>query len=396
MAERIMVEGLVKRFGPHAALDRVSFIAEPGTFLVLLGPSGSGKSTLVRCLAGIEHLTSGTIVLGDTTVATEGMHLAPERRGLSMVFQDYALWPHLDALHNVAFALRRSRTPKAEAIARATEMLERVGLAPRCDRFPSQLSGGEQQRVALARALIGGTGILLFDEPLSNLDADLRERMRIEIASLVRDLAVTAVYITHDQSEAFALADQVGVLQDGALVQFDTPESVYARPANAFVARFTGLSADLPGQVVGRSATAVDCVQVTVSSRSGLRPIEAHRGACDTAAGKIRIMIRPSAVHFCAPHSDDCQLVGSVTDAAFRGRGYEHAVQLEGGPQVTGIFHHARFARGETVGLTIESNGCMAFSTIESSNPSGSEPSTVVGDVREPLVTSLDALAVAK
>jgi len=395
MAERIAADGLVKRFGSQTALDEVSFVVEPGTFLVLLGPSGSGKSTLVRCLAGIEHLTEGTIALGGMTVAAEGLHLAPERRGLSMVFQDYALWPHLDAVHNVAFALRRTRVPKAEATKRAGQMLERVGLSSHGHRYPSQLSGGEQQRVALARALIGDTGLLLFDEPLSNLDADLRERMRIEIGSLVRSSGVTAVYITHDQSEAFALADQVGVLQQGTLVQFDTPEAVYARPANAFVARFTGLSAELSGRVVGRSRTTPGCLEVAVSSQPGRRPIEAHQGTCTPADGNIRIMVRPSAVHFCPPDGEECQVVGSVTDVAFRGRGYEHAVRLADGGQATGIFHHARFARGEIVGLTIGADGCMAFSGHDSGEVDVAEP-LAAPDAATTLTQSLDALAVAK
>ena len=185
MAERIVVDQVVKTFGAHVALDGVSFDVEPGKFLVLLGPSGSGKTTLVRCLAGIERITSGRIALGGTTVADGDFHYLRASGpvdGLSAL----RARPTSTPSNNVAFALRRSRTPKASALVLATEMLERVGLASHGDRYPSQLSGGEQQRVALARALIGGTGLLLFDEPLSNLDADLRERMRIEIASLVR------------------------------------------------------------------------------------------------------------------------------------------------------------------------------------------------------------------
>ncbi len=396
MAEQIVVDRLVKRFGSHVALDGVSFDVEPGTFVVLLGPSGSGKTTLVRCLAGIERITSGGIALGGTAVAADGVHLPPERRGLSMVFQDYALWPHLDAVHNVAFALRRSRVPKAAARVRATEMLDRVGLGAHRDRYPSQLSGGEQQRVALARALIGETGLLLFDEPLSNLDADLRERMRIEIASLVRASEVTAVYITHDQAEAFALADVVGVLDGGHLVQFDSPEAVYSRPSTAFVARFTGLAAELPGRIVGPAHGSIEGVEVEVSSRSGVRSIEAQRGTIGGQDVDVQLMIRPSAVRLCAPDSAECQLVGSVTDVAFRGRGYEHAVELTEGTHVTGIFHASRFARGDAVGLTVESAGCMAFPTREApdmaTSPEAETPPTAARDLAE----ALDALAVAK
>ncbi|HTX28717.1 MAG TPA: ABC transporter ATP-binding protein, partial [Streptosporangiaceae bacterium] len=224
MADPIAIENLGKTYpGGNQALRDVSLHVDPGTFLVLLGPSGSGKTTLLRCLAGIERVTSGQITIGSRMVAADRVHIAPDQRDLSMVFQDYALWPHLSARDNVAFALRRRRVSRADCRSRATEMLSRVGLGALADRYPNELSGGEQQRVALARALIADTGLILCDEPLSNLDADLRERMRVEISALVREAGATTVYITHDQAEAFALADMVGVLEEGRLVQFGTP-----------------------------------------------------------------------------------------------------------------------------------------------------------------------------
>jgi iron(III) transport system ATP-binding protein len=220
VAERISAQGLTKIYpGGNRALSDVSLEVEPGTFVVLLGPSGSGKTTLLRSLAGIERITSGKITIGTVTVADGRSHLPPERRDLSMVFQDYALWPHLVVRDNVAFALRRRKLPKSDSRARADAMLDRVGLGKLAERYPNELSGGEQQRVALARALVAETGLILCDEPLSNLDADLRERMRVEISSLVREAAATTIYITHDQAEAFALADQIGVLQQGRLAQ---------------------------------------------------------------------------------------------------------------------------------------------------------------------------------
>jgi iron(III) transport system ATP-binding protein len=257
VADPITIENLGKTYpGGAWALREVSLDVAPGTFLVLLGPSGSGKTTLLRCLAGIERASSGRIAIGDRTVADGKVHVPPDQRGLSMVFQDYALWPHLTARDNVAFALRwrsgrggRERLSRAHCRARAGEMLQRVGLGALAGRYPNELSGGEQQRVALARALIGGTGLILCDEPLSNLDADLRERMRVEISALVREASATAVYITHDQAEAFALADRVGVLEHGRLVQAGTPEEIYTRPATPFVARFTGLAGELPVRV---------------------------------------------------------------------------------------------------------------------------------------------------
>ena len=213
MAERITLDGVSKVYpGGSTALQDVGLDVAPGTFLVLLGPSGSGKTTLLRSLAGIERITTGRITIGATTVADGRVHVPPERRDLSMVFQDYALWPHLTVTDNVAFALRRRRLPRPQCRARARGMLDRVGLGQLAARYPNELSGGEQQRVALARALVADTGLLLCDEPLSNLDADLRERLRVEISALVREAGATTVYITHDQAEAFALADRVGVL----------------------------------------------------------------------------------------------------------------------------------------------------------------------------------------
>ena len=246
---RIEVEALTRTFGHKVAVDAVDLVVDPGTFLVLLGPSGSGKSTLLRCLAGIERATSGSILFGGVEVDGAGGHLPPERRDLAMVFQDYALWPHLTAEHNVGFALKRHHLAAGERRRLARAMLDQVGLAGLYERYPGQLSGGEQQRVALARALVGRPGLLLFDEPLSNLDADRRERLRIDIGAMVRAQGATAVYITHDQSEAFALADVIGVLRAGRLVQIGRPEEIYRNPVDDFVARFTGLAGELRGRV---------------------------------------------------------------------------------------------------------------------------------------------------
>ena len=200
-----MLVGAGKRYGAVRALAGVDLEVAAGRFLVLLGPSGSGKTTLVRALAGIERLDEGELHIGDRLVSGPRTHVPPEQRDLAMVFQDYALWPHLTALGNVGYALRRRKLAADQAKARSLEALERVGLAGLAERYPHELSGGQQQRVALARAIVAQPGLLLFDEPLSNLDTDLRERLRVEIATLTRQCGATAVYITHDQAEAFAL-----------------------------------------------------------------------------------------------------------------------------------------------------------------------------------------------
>jgi len=360
VAERIGIDSLSKTYpGGNQALREVSLAVEPGTFLVLLGPSGSGKTTLLRALAGIERITSGRITIGTACVADGRIHVPPDRRDLSMVFQDYALWPHLTVRDNVAFALRRRRLTRVQARELAHAMLERVGLGALTARYPNELSGGEQQRVALARALVADTGLILCDEPLSNLDADLRERMRVEISALVRDAGATTIYITHDQAEAFALADQVGVLERGRLVQTGTPEEIYTRPASPFVARFTGLSGEFAVQI--RDTAAADHVEVEPAGPGTGRPFRARRPHGPLVTGSGLLMVRPTGVRLCASHDGEHHLTGTVADVAFRGRGYEHAIDVPGQGRLTGVFAPTRAGRGERVGLRFEPDGCHVF-----------------------------------
>jgi iron(III) transport system ATP-binding protein len=370
VAESIAVANVSKEYvSGSLALREVSLAVDPGTFVVLLGPSGSGKTTLLRCLAGIERVTAGQISIGGTLVAGDRIHVPPDRRNLSMVFQDYALWPHLRVRENVAFALRRLHLSKPQAQAQTQAMLERVGLGSLADRYPNELSGGEQQRVALARALVGGTGLILCDEPLSNLDADLRERMRVEISSLVREAGATAIYITHDQAEAFALADQIGLLQHGSLVQFGRPEQIYSEPATPFVARFTGLSGELPVRVSGQPADADGTIELEPSGPL-LRTCHARMSGGHVPAGDATLLIRPTALTLCGTHDGEYHLAGTVADVAFRGRGYEHAIDIAGYGRLTGIFAPSRSERGETVGLRLNPTGCYVFSTTEAAAPS--------------------------
>jgi iron(III) transport system ATP-binding protein len=397
VASPISIASLTKTYpgGSVPALKAVSLDVAPGTFLVLLGPSGSGKTTLLRCLAGIERIDGGSISLSSRVVADGRSHVPPEQRDLSMVFQDYALWPHLTALDNVAFALRRRRLGRAECRARAAVMLDRVGLADFARRYPNELSGGQQQRVALARALIADTGLILCDEPLSNLDADLRERMRVEISSLVRDAGATTVYITHDQAEAFALADQIGVLEEGVLVQSGTPEDVYHHPATPFVARFTGLAGELRVRVAAHG----DDGRLEIIAADGasgrlpaLRPAGAGDGAADAGAGPdgagvgadgavvgadgagvggagralgpgdgALLAIRPTGVFLAHAEADERHLTGRIADVAFRGRGYEYAIDLPGLGRLTGVFARHRAGRGDEVGLRLDPEGCHLF-----------------------------------
>lgn len=372
---RVSVRGARKQYGALAALDGLDLDIEPGKFTVLLGPSGSGKSTLVRSIAGIERLDEGSIHLGDVAVSDGHRYVAPERRGLSMVFQDYALWPHLTAQQNVAYALKRRKLPAAEAGKLVGEALERVGLSAKGARYPSELSGGEQQRVALARAVVGRPSLLLFDEPLSNLDADLRERLRVEISTLTRESGATALYITHDQSEAFALADTVGVLRAGRLEQFAAPEEIYQNPATQFVAQFTGLAGSFTGRVVHarEDSVAVDLGGHVVMARGS-----ESLGATDDAV----VLIRPTATSLEAvsDHAEvgtarvdstsavtSASIPAVVLDVAYRGRGYEHVVECRYGV-LGGVFDNRPWTRGTHCSVRIDPAGCIAFSVGTGTN----------------------------
>jgi iron(III) transport system ATP-binding protein len=372
VADPIAISAVGKTYpGGNQALRDISINVDPGTFLVLLGPSGSGKTTLLRCLAGIEKVSTGTISIGGRVVASgTRTHVPPDQRDLSMVFQDYALWPHLSAVDNVAFALRRRHLPRAECRTRAAAMLDRVGLGALAARYPNELSGGEQQRVALARALIADTGLILCDEPLSNLDADLRERMRVEISTLVREAAATTVYITHDQAEAFALADQVGVLEKGRLVQQGTPEEIYTAPATPFVARFTGLAGEVPARVKDRNPDGTILVQPGTGAPflarshpvlSATPPAGASPASEPSPTDEVIVLIRPAGVHICSASDNGHHLTGLVTDVAFRGRGYEHAIDIDGRTRLTGVLAETRVPRGEPVAVRLDPAACHAF-----------------------------------
>jgi iron(III) transport system ATP-binding protein len=369
VAEPISVVSLTKTY-PGAvtpALKSVSLDVAPGTFVVLLGPSGSGKTTLLRCLAGIERIDSGSLSIGSRVVADGRSHVPPEQRDLSMVFQDYALWPHMTALDNVAFALRRRRLSRPECRARAGSMLARVGLEEFARRYPNELSGGQQQRVALARALIADTGLILCDEPLSNLDADLRERMRVEISSLVREAGATTVYITHDQAEAFALADHIGVLEEGVLVQSGSAEDVYHHPATPFVARFTGLAGELPVRVAGHGSDGAFELTATGVEDGSVRLPALRPAGPDGARAALKpgddalLAIRPTGVLLLRSAEETPHLAGRVADVAFRGRGYEYAIDLPGLGRLTGVFARHRAERGDSVGLRLDPEGCHLF-----------------------------------
>ncbi|WP_345751045.1 ABC transporter ATP-binding protein [Microbacterium rhizophilus] len=255
----LSVKDLRIRYGDVEAVKGISFDIQPGEFLTLLGPSGCGKSTTLRCIAGLEPASSGTISIDDRIVAGPGRSVPPEKRGINMVFQSYAVWPHMTVTKNVGYGL--SGLPKADAQARVDEVLDLVGLTKFAKRYGTELSGGQQQRVALARAIVTRPKVLLFDEPLSNLDAGLREQMRFEILELQRAVGITAIYVTHDQTEAMSMSDRVVLLNDGIVEQQAAPREIYERPRTEFAANFVGRANMLPGTLAPtRDRLAVDGV----------------------------------------------------------------------------------------------------------------------------------------
>jgi len=285
------VEGLTRRYSPQVAVGPISFEVRAGEFFSLLGPSGCGKTTTLRCIAGFETLNAGAIRLRGERLDDK----PPHRRDVGLVFQNYALFPHLSVFDNVAFGLKLRRVAKAEIIERVGRILRLVDLAPLAERFPAQLSGGQQQRVAIARSLVLEPRILMFDEPLSNLDLKLRIQMRDELRSLQRRLGKTAIYVTHDQTEALALSDRIAVLSHGHIEQIGTPDEIYERPATSFVAEFIGNSNLLPATIVERGER-----EVIVEIERGLR----LRSAGGNLAGdgdEVVVLIRPERIQIKAP-----------------------------------------------------------------------------------------------
>ena len=248
---RVLIKGLGKTYGDVAAVRSLDLEVAAGEFVVLLGPSGCGKTTTLRCIAGLEAISEGEIWMGDDLVSSADYSLPPEKRQIGMVFQSYAIWPHLSVYENIAFGLRLKKLSKQEVEAKVRRVLDLVGLAGYAERGASQLSGGQQQRVALARAIVLEPKVLLFDEPLSNLDAKLRERMRFEVRSLQQRLGITSIYVTHDQQEAIVVADRIVLMHEGRIVQIGNPVEIYTRPQSLFGAEFIGLANIIPGKVVG-------------------------------------------------------------------------------------------------------------------------------------------------
>ena len=242
----ITIKNLVKKYGDNTVVSNVNLSVNDGEFITLLGPSGCGKTTTLRAIAGLVEIDDGEIYLDDRLIND----LPPHKRSTAMVFQSYALFPHMSVRDNVAFGLRMQKVPKSERDDRVKEVLQMMGLAELADRGPGQLSGGQQQRVAVARAIVTHPVVLLFDEPLSNLDLKLRERLRIDIRELQRRLKITSVYVTHDQAEALVISDRIAIMDKGKIIQCADPVTIYSHPANAFTADFIGQASIIKARVI--------------------------------------------------------------------------------------------------------------------------------------------------
>src|SRR5712692_6088764 len=322
----VRATGLVKTFGAVVAVNDLSFEAKAGEFLTLLGPSGCGKTTTLRLVAGLERPDRGEVYLGGRplSAAASGLFVPPERRGMGMVFQSYAIWPHMTVFENVAFPLRELRVPRVELRDRVMAILGTVGLGGLHDRPAPMLSGGQQQRVALARALVSNPEVLLLDEPLSNLDARLREEMRFELRDMQARLGITSIFVTHDQAEAMTLSDHIVVMNAGRIEQEGSPEDVYQRPSTRFVMDFLGRANHLPARIA--SGADGRCVAVVEGNSFGLPVVDAKEWS---DGQDVLVAFRPAGVEICSADKDG-DWVCLVRSSVYVGGRVEYVIDLGG------------------------------------------------------------------
>jgi len=339
---------VVRRFGDRPALDGVSFALEEGEIGCLLGPSGCGKTTALRCIAGFESLDSGEVRSRGRLLAGPGVNVPPHERGIGLVFQDHALFPHLTARGNVEFGLQL--LARAERRQRASELLEMVGLADCMESYPAELSGGQQQRVALARALAPRPSTVLLDEPFASLDVALRERLVGELRALLKSLRATALVVTHDQQDAFALADRVGLLRAGRLEQWGTPYDLYHRPGTRFAAEFVGQASFLPA-----------CCEGSGLLQTELGPLrEGHETT--VCGGAVDVLLRPDDV----VHDDDAPLRARIVERVFRGAEFLYTLELPSGRRVLSLVpSHHDHRIGEHIGVRLATDHVVTFPPLE-------------------------------
>ena len=354
----LTIAGLSKAFGDARVVADLNLQVAEGEMLVLVGPSGCGKTTTLRCIAGLESPSAGHIRIGSrvVTAVDEGINVPPERREIGMVFQSYAVWPHMTVFNNVAYPLRATGVPRKEIPDRVMRTLKLVQLDQLAERYSSQISGGQQQRVALARSLVAEPKLLLFDEPLSNLDASLRVTMRVEIMELQKRLGFTAVYVTHDQIEAMAIADRIAVMDHGIIRQIGSPRDIYDRPANVFVAGFMGTTNLLEGTV-----SRVSGAEAVVRSVNGT-DVRVAGGKGAAVGQTVHVSVRPEAARVTtrAPEgSPENVWPGKVTLSTFLGDGIAYRLDVGGQKFEVQAPTTDVFATGADVFVAVHPNRCI-------------------------------------
>jgi iron(III) transport system ATP-binding protein len=360
MSSELRIEHLDKVFPTgKRAVDDVSFTIAAGEIVALLGPSGCGKTTTLRCVAGLESPTAGRVLIGGEVYSdpARGVHIPPRARNLGMVFQSYAVWPHMTVRQNVAYPLRNRSLSRAEIDTRVAGALELVDLVDYTHRPVVELSGGQMQRVALARSVVYQPQLLLLDEPLSNLDAQLRVRLRDDLRSIIKRAGLTALYVTHDQAEAVVLGDRIGVMRDGKLLQMDVPEAIYNRPATLFVASFTGASNMIDGRVLHAEGE-----YGTIEASAGYQ-LTAMLPAGMPKGDAVRIALRPDNVQFNPPLADPNRFTAQVLAQHYQGLQTVYELALFGSKiEAVDVGSAPRFPVGSQVAIAIPPNACWAFS----------------------------------
>ena len=348
------IKKISQSYDKQIVVSNLSLELNKGVIGCLLGPSGCGKTTVLRCIAGFEPVVAGEILLNGVEVSSSEFTLRPEQRHIGMVFQDYALFPHLTVTSNIIFGLHRM--PHVESSNRAIEMLETVGLTDVANKYPHELSGGQQQRVALARALAPRPDLLLLDEPFSNLDVNLRERLSLEIRDILKGQGTTAILVTHDQNEAFAIADEIGVMQHGKIMQWDTAYNLYHCPTSRFVANFVGQGVFLAGKILDSSHVEIELgiLEVDISHQ--------HASGKESGKGcKVDVLVRPDDI----VHDDESSLKAQVLHKAFRGAEILYTLRLPGGSTALSLVpSHHNHAIGENIGIKLEADHVVAFNQI--------------------------------
>jgi len=343
----LSVTNISAAYDQQEVVSDVSFSLKEGELACLLGPSGCGKTTILRAISGFQNLTSGSIKLGDSLLCDTDHVLAPEHRNVGMVFQDHALFPHLNITENVGFGLKAKKLNKVDQKARISDLLELVGMADHKDKYPHELSGGQSQRVALARAIAPQPKLLLMDEPFSNLDTELREALGYEVRDLLKKLNITAIMVTHDQHDAFALGDQIGVMSGGKLMQWDSSFNLYHAPANRFVANFIGDGVFIKGHMAKSNA-----VTTPLGEIQGQTVNEQFIGQ------DIDLLLRPDDVQ-CDPNST---INGQIIRKAFKGAQTLYTIKSQDGTTLMSLVpSHDNYDIGDTIGFSIDADHLVCF-----------------------------------